>query len=220
MKGTLFAASAALVMATASSAQTPVETQTIPAEKLFPFLTNYLKLPAAERDRFHPNYHLMAKGVTVKAMLKRKSGDVPLTFAADGLMQPVPTAADIAAGAQIQMSAPKDGKIGIGIKIASSVPPATTLDAKALKASIDQARAGSKKAAGAMAIMVPDLQRICFEGATSGTAVSANGKTIALKTETKNGSVDKGSPCFAPADAPDAVQVRLDRIPRTLIILK
>jgi hypothetical protein len=221
MKGALFAATAAaFTLATACHAQTPVETKTFPAEKLYPFLTEYLKLPAAERDRFHPAYHLMAKGVAIKAVLKRKSGDVPLSFAPDGLIRPVPTAADIADKVQIEMSAPKDSKIGIGIKIASSVSPATVLDARALKASIDQARAGSKKAAGAMSVMVPNLQRVCFEGATSGTATSAAGKTVALKTETKNGSVDKGSPCFTPKDTPDAVQIKLDRVPRALIILK
>lgn len=221
MKGVIFAAAAATcIIASGGYAQAPMETKTLPAETLFPFLAEYLKLPAAERDRFHPNYHLMAQGVTVRAVLKRRSGDVPLTFAPDGLIQPVPTSADIAAKTQIEMSAPKDSKIGISIKIASSVAPATTLDAKALKASIDQARVGAKKAAGAMAVMVPNLQRVCFEGATGGTAITAGGKAVALKTETKDASVDKGSPCFTPKDMPDAVQIRLDRTPRTLIILR
>jgi hypothetical protein len=221
MKGVLLATTvASFVVSAAAYAQTPLETKSFPAEKMFPFLADYLKLPAAERDRFHPNYHMMSQGLTVRATLKRKSGDVPVTFAPDGLIRPVPTPADIAAKTQIEMSAPKDSKIGISIKLASSVPPATTMDAKALKASIEQARVGAKKAAGAMSMMVPNLQRVCFEGATGGQAVLGNGKTVALKTETQNNSVDKGSPCFTPKDAPDAVQIRLDRVPRTLIILK
>lgn len=221
MKGVLLAATAAsFIVAMSAQAQTPVETKSFPAEKMFPFLTDYLKLPVAERDRFHPNYHLMSKGVAVRATLKRKSGDVPVTFASDGLIQPKPTLADIAAGTQMEMSAPKDSKIGIAIKLASSVPPAATMDAKALKASIEQARIGAKKAAGAMSMMVPNLQRVCFEGATGGQAVLSSGKTVGLKTEMQNSSVDKGSPCFTPKDTPDAVQIRLDRVPRTLIILK
>lgn len=221
MKGALLAATAAaFIMAAAAHAQTPVETKTFPADKMFPFLADYLKLPAAERDRFHPNYHLIAKGVTIRAILKRKSGDVAVTFAPDGLIQPVPTLADISAGTQMEMSAPKGSKVGIAIKLASSVPPATVMDARALKASIDQTRIGARKAAGAMAMMVPNLQRVCFEGATSGSAILANGKAVALKTESDNNSVDKGSPCFTPKDAPDAVQIKLDHTPRSLIILK
>jgi hypothetical protein len=41
-----------------------------------------------------------------------------------------------------------------------------------------------------------------------------------LKTETENGDVAKGTPCFAPKDTPGAVQIKLDRTPRNLIILK
>lgn len=221
MKGAfLTVAAATFILAAAAHAQTPVETKTFPADKMFPFLAEYLNLPAAERDRFHPNYHLMAKGVTVRAILKRKSGDVSVTFAPDGLIQPVPTLADISAGTQMEMSAPKGSKIGVAIKLASSVPAATAMDARMLKASIDQTRVGARKAAGAMAMMVPDLQRVCFEGASSGSAILANGKVVALKTESNNNSVDKGSPCFTTKDAPDAVQIKLDRTPRSLIILK
>lgn len=210
MRLSVYAAALGLCLISGAAWADPaLETRQVPAENVFPYLKNYYGLPAGERDLFHPQYALApASRATVHLVLKRPGGDVPLVAGADGALSPTPSPADMAAKLSVEVSAPKDTKVGIGIWLMASVESAKTYDARRLRASVDQARNGVKKLAGLMALAVPNYQVLCFEGATSGSATLADGRTVAMKTFGRNGVM---RPCYAPVDVPNATQITLDR---------
>jgi len=220
MRG-IFLASGLFVIAGSAAAQAAVDTKTVAASQLFPFFDSYLGLPAAERDHFRLEYRVMGDAPATNAhlTLKRATGDVPMAMVPEGRILTEPTAADLKS-AQVIMSAPKGSHYSIGLQIVESEAPAQTLDVAPLKIGIDQARVAAKKAAGLMAMMVPDLETVCFVGAGSGQVTLNDGKTVALKISAPPSAPKFLNPCLTPADMPQAHQVTLARMPSALMIVR
>ncbi len=219
MRLILAAAIAASLMATGAAGAE--KSKAIPSPSLFPYLDTYLDLPANTRDRYHLSYVVGTQGARtsdVHMTLNRPSGNVPLTIAADGEILPQPTLADLKAKTPVTIQAPDGSRFGISLRVAATIDLAKTYDTAPLKASIEQARAGAKKAAGLLAMAVPDFQTACFAGVMSGTATLANGKTVVLPGIKQAGDVPVGTPCFTPAAMPDARTITLDRAPRVIYI--
>jgi len=220
MRG-IFLATGLMLLAGAAAAQTAVDTQTLPASQMFPFLDSYQSLPAAERDHFRLEYQIVgeAPASNVHVILKRATGDLPLALAPDGRILTEPTLADLKS-ARVEMTTPKGSHYNLGLHLAESEAPAQTFDVASLKIGIDQARAAAKKAAGLMAMVVPDFETVCFVGAGSGQVVLNDGKTAPLKISAPSTAPKFLNPCLTPADMPQARQVILARLPSTLMILK
>ena len=220
MRGILIAAGIGL-MAGGASAQTAVDTQTMAASKLFPFLDTYLGLPPTERDHFRMEYGLTGDGPLTNAhlILKRASGDVPIQVGADGHILTSPSLADLKS-AQVVMTTPKGSHYGISLRLVASETPAQTVDVASLKQGIDQARAAARKAAGLMAMMVPDFETVCFVGAGGGQAVLGDGKTVALKISAPPSAPKFLNPCLTPVDLPQARQVTLAKTPTAILIVR
>lgn len=208
-----------LVLAHGAAAETV--TRTIPAKTLFPYLEAYYRLPGNERDHFHLDYVFVSKiaPTEVRIVLKRKAGDVPLPIAPDHHFSTIPTAADIAAGTAAEVTAPKGSQLGMTIVLSETMEPARLLDVATLKTGIDQARNGSKKAAGLLAAAIPDYRVVCFDGTHAGTIALQGGGTIPLRTFTAQGKPGPGTPCFAPEDQPTATQITLDQAPSAMRIV-
>ncbi len=201
-------------------AEPTLETKQMAVTDLFPFLDKYYALPPRERDHFHLVYAMSGGGITaMHAILKRPGGNVPIVISQAGAMTPVPTAEDVTARTPISASAPKGTKIRMTVKLAVTMEPAQVMDAKALKVGIDQAAQSSKKAAGLIALAVPNFQRVCFAGASSGSAILADGKSVPLKVTAKAPGKPDGLPCFTPDEQPTAVRISLDHVPSDLFIL-
>ena len=202
-------------------AQPAVDTQTLPAAKVFPFLDVYLGLPASERDHFRMEYSITGDGPPANAhlLLKRASGDAPLTLGAEGQILTQPSLADLKS-AQVVMTTPKGTHYGIALRLVASEAPAQTLDVAPLKTGIDQARIAAKKAAGLMSMMVPDFETVCFIGAGSGQAVLADGKTTPLKVSAPPSAPKLLNPCLTPVDMPQARQVTLAKTPTAILIVR
>jgi len=222
MRGIILAASFSLI-AGAAAAQTfdnkTVDSQTVPASKVFPYLDTYLGLPTAERDHFRLAYTVVGEGSPsdVRLTLKRPGGDVPMIIAADGRIVTEPTLADLKS-AKVEMTAPKGGHYGIALNIVASEPAAQTLEVAPLKQGVDQARTAARKAAGLLAMAVPDFETVCFIGSVSGQALMADGKSVPLKT---GASASKHpNPCLTPVDLPQARQVALARLPTAILITR
>jgi hypothetical protein len=209
------------LFALAHSATAQTMTRTIPAKALFPYLEAYYRLPGNARDHFHLDYVFVSKSPPslVHIVLKRKSGDMPLPIAPDGHFPTLPTAFDIASETATEVTAPKGAQLGMTILLVETMEPARILDVAALKVGIDQARNGSKKAAGLLAVAVPDYRVVCFAGAHSGTVTLQGGGTLPLRTFTANGKPGAGTPCFAPEDQPTATQITLDQAPSAMHIV-
>ena len=220
MRGMIWAAGLFLV-ATGAAAQGAVDTQTMAASKLFPFLDGYLGLPPLERDHFHMEYVVTGDGPpsAMRLVLKRPAGDVQIAVAADGRILADPTLADLKSG-QVVMTTPKGSHYGIALHLVENQSLSQTLDVAGLKTGIDQARAAAKKAAGIMAMMVPDFETVCFVGAGSGQVTLADGKTAALKISAPPSAPKFLNPCLTPADLPQARQVTLAHLPSSLMIVR
>ena len=220
MRGIFTAASLALIAGSAA-AQPAVDSQTMSASKLFPFLDTYLALPASERDHFHMEYAVTGDGPPANAhlTLKRPSGDTPITLGPEGQILIQPSPADLKS-AQVVMTTPKGSHYGIALRLVASETPAQTLDVAPLKAGVDQARTAAKKAAGLMSMIVPDFETVCFVGAGSGQAVLSDGKTTPLKISAPPSAPKFLNPCLTPTDMPQARQVTLAKTPTSILIVR
>ncbi|WP_443750677.1 hypothetical protein [Asticcacaulis solisilvae] len=211
----------ASLLALATGAAGAEKSKAIPSPSLFPYLDTYLNLPANTRDRYHLSYVVGTQGgqkSDFHMTLNRPSGDVALSIAPDGEILPLPTLADLKDKTPVTIQAPDGSRFGMSLRVAATIEMAKTYDATPLKASIEQARSGAKKAAGLLAVAVPDFQTVCFAGTLSGTATLANGKTVALPGIKQAGDVPAGTPCFTPSALPDARTIALDRAPRVIYI--
>lgn len=220
MRGIFIAVGFSLIAGSAA-AQSAVDTQTMAASKLFPFLDTYLALPASERDHFHMAYGVMGDGppANVHLSLRRSSGDTPIAVSPEGLILTQPSAADLKS-AQVVMTTPKGSHYNISLRLLASEPLAQTLDVAPLKIGIDQARTAAKTAAGLMSMMVPDLETVCFVGAGSGQAVLTDGKAMPLKISAPPAAPKFPNPCLTPADEPEVRQVTLARLPSAILIVR
>ncbi|MFP1132514.1 hypothetical protein [Asticcacaulis sp. W401b] len=203
---------AALAFMGASAAR--AETKDVPCTDIFPFLLNYLNLPAAERTHFRLAYKLAVTGAKLSdiRLVLKHNGETPLNVAADNTLTPLPPVAALKAKAPVTVTRPDGSKMGLTLLIAAALPPAAAYAAPDLKKAVDQSRAGAKKAAGVMSLAVPNLDRIVFVGAAGGQAIGADGKGAALP-KTKD-----GHPVFQPAAQAKAARVTLDKAPTLLRI--
>lgn len=220
MRTQLITGLAVVAMTAAVPLAVLAETKAVPADKIFPFLKAYLALPAQNRDHFHLTYSLMTPGLKpadVHLVLKRGSGDVELANGNESGLLPQPTLDDLAHNVQIAITAPKDAKLGINMRIDATLPLATHYAAGDLNRAISQAHDGAKSAAGLLAVAVPDLQGVCFAGVTSGTATLGNGRTVALKPSTKPGQA--GTPCYTPSEQSGVTTITLDGTPKAVYII-
>lgn len=207
----------ALLMPSAVNAAPAMETRQVPVDKVFAFLPNYYALKA--HDRFRLEFYVVGElPASFQMALKRKGGDVPVTVAADRRLLPLPTAQDFTDHTAVEVTGPKDARIGLTVKISSTLAPAKTMDARALAAGVDQVRIGVKSMAGLMAMLVPDYKSVCFDGARAGTVATADGKMVTMKVSKKAGDAAIGSPCFTPSEVANAAQVTLDRVPTGVYI--
>lgn len=203
--------SAAAFAVTATVAR--AETKDMPCTDMFPFLLNYLNLPATDRTHFRLAYRLGVSGAKTSdlRLVLKHNGETPIGLAADGTLTPLPSAAALKAKAPVSLTRPDGSKMSLTLIIAASLPATTSYAAADLKTAVDQAYAGAKKAAGLASLAVPHLDRVVFVGATGGQAIGADGKATALP-KIKDGLV------FQPSAHTGAARIALDKAPVLLRI--
>jgi hypothetical protein len=176
-------------------------------KKVFSYLDAYLRLPAAERSRFKLNYylHIGPQPLTAPVWLVEGAKRTPIPLRADGRVERLPTPAQLD-GAKLQFGVEEGTKLGCTVGIETMAPPAAEMDAREVAASLVQAAAGVRKAAGIMAMAMPKLTQVSFPGAPSGDVVMADGKRAPLP-------LLKGVPSFNPSDFPGARTLRFPKAP-------
>jgi hypothetical protein len=184
----------------------------VDANKVFPYLEAYLKLPAAERSRFTMAYylHIGAQPLTAPVSLLLGDRRTPVPLSPSGKVERLPTLAQLA-----------DGKIGVAVDSATKfnatigveplMPPAADMDARDLAAAIAQAAVGQRKVGGIMALALPKLKEVAFVGVPSGEVEFADGRRAALP-------LVKGVPTYNPEALPNAKRIRLPKAPDKLDI--
>lgn len=187
--------------------------KSVPATKIFPFLEAFLKVPAAQRNRLKLSYGLRQDGKPVggvKAMLVEAGGArTLLPIAADGRFERLPSLAQLQAKAMVTLDVPAESKFGVSLDLSPTLKPAQEYDARDLAAAVNEANAVIGKAAGPLALAIPDMTGIVFAKAEAGVAVLADGRTQALP-------LVAGAPVYRPVQFKTATRVRLSRTPAEL----
>ncbi|HYF22422.1 MAG TPA: hypothetical protein VD929_03395 [Caulobacteraceae bacterium] len=183
--------------------------KTFELKKGFPYLENYLKLPAAERSKFVMVYRYKLSGAPQEALklavVEGQSRSL-IPVAADGRVTRTPTLAQLKSKARLDVDAPKGAKLDVNLTMEPVARPAAEMDAAELRAAAAQATKGAKKAAGLVGMVVPTFDRVVFKGATGAEVVYADGRKAALP-------VVEGSPVMDVAKHPTARTVRFAKVP-------
>ena len=188
--------------------------KSVEAGKVFPFLENYLKLPAPERNRFTLAYYMTRDGkpaANQKGWIGAGATRTPVSTGPDGRVLCLPTLAQLQAKAPLVLDAPESAKFGMNMVVEAAMRPGLELDAAELAMAIAQAAQGAKKAAGLLGVMVPKFEVAAFKGVSSGSAVMADGKVVALP-------VLKGTPVYNPAKLKGARALKFAKAPSQIIL--
>jgi hypothetical protein len=186
MRQLVLAAAAILAVATTAAAPAPeksVPEKSVPTSKAFPYLENYLKLPAAERSRFTMGYFLSIGGkpaTNVKIWLVDGGKRTPVPLGAEGQLLRTPNLGELERNASVVIEAPPTTKFGLQLQMEPLVPRGTEMDAQALALSTQQADAAVKKAAGVLGFAAPHMTRVYFKDSAGGEAVFADGHSVKL----------------------------------------
>ncbi|CAN7515382.1 hypothetical protein [Caulobacter sp. LjRoot300] len=184
--------------------------KTVSATKVFPFLESMLKLPPAERARIKVGYALRRDGkpaAGVKAALVEASGArTPLPIDDRGRFERLPTLAQLQAKAQLHLDVPADAKFGTVMLLDPVLKPSADYDARELVATVEESNSTIRKAAGAMAMLAPQMEGLAFQKAESGVAIFPNGSSRPLPS-------DAGTVIFTPGQLKGAARVRLAKTP-------
>ncbi len=182
--------------------------------KVFPYLDLYLKLPPAERSHFAVAYYVARDNKPVqglRAWIVEGAVKTPMAFGADGQILHLPSLAQFNGPGTVQFDVPADTPLKPHLELHSNLPPATRIDAAALRTSISQAGAAVKKMAGPMAMMAPKIAAAQFPGAGSGQALMPPDKLLPLPA-------GKFGPLYDPGAEPAAQAIVLARAPSRILL--
>jgi hypothetical protein len=185
--------------------------------QVFKYLDAYLKIPAAERDRFALGYYLRQAGnrpppagTRMFAVLGGQRTELPVN--AQGRVSYPSMALLTNKAATLTIDKPDPNvKLNVSMELEATARPAEEMSAADMVAAINQANRGIRRAAGVVRFVVPTMAGVQFEGAGSGEVVMADGKRAPLP-------VVRGHPAFMPASFPAAKTLVLARTPSRLLI--
>ncbi len=187
-----------------------ITTQEAAASDAFPGLKGFLNLPAAERSQINLYYAARIKRAdpsAVKITLTHNGQSQPLHVGADGRITPLPTREQLNGGAKIKISGPASGSYAMKLHVFSTQPNGKTYDAPALATGIKQANSAMGKIAGALALMLPKLDRVYFVSGGTGEVEFANGQKKPLPKTTSAGEYPAGTPYFVPSQMTGATKL-------------
>jgi hypothetical protein len=179
-------------------------------KQLFPYWENYMRIPAAERTRFQLAYTLEANGrpVTDQTFFAVDGARrEPIAVDSNGRLRPPPLEFFRSKTAVVDAPGATGRDFSVELELLATAAPAREMEAAEMTATIAQANAGIRKAAGLIGVVAPKMARAVFPGAGSGEAVGVDGRRTPLpKTEL-------GSPYFQPAALPNVRSLVFARAP-------
>jgi hypothetical protein len=197
-------------MASVASAQA-VE-RMVDATKVFPMLDKFLAIAPADRSQLALGYLVTKDGKPasdVRLTLVSGGRRTPLPVAADGRVERLPSGADFAAHAQVDVEAPPGAKLGARLDLGTAIKPAPEISAADCALAITQANAAMHRAAGVLAMLAPRISKTVFIGAVGGMAVGPDGKAQLLP-------LVKGQPVYDADAVKDAKVLRFTKAPTSI----
>ncbi len=196
--------------ALAQTTNNGITTQEASASDAFPGLKGFLNLPAADRSQINVYYAVRIKHAdpaAVKIVMTHNGQSQPLRIGADGRITPLPTRDQLNSGAKITISGPASGSYAMKLHVFSPQPNGKTYDAAGLATGVRQANSAMGKIAGALALMLPKLDRVYFVGGGTGEAEFAGGQKKPLPRTTSAGEYPAGTPYFVPGQMNGATRL-------------
>jgi len=193
-----------------------ITTQTASASDAFPGLRGFLNMPQAERSQINVYYVLRVKHVdpaTVHISLTSEGKTIPLTLQSDGRISPLPTRDQLNGGATVSISGPESASVAMKLHVYSTQPLARTYDAVGLAKGVKQGNAAMVKIAGALALMLPKLDRVYFVGGGDAVCELSNGQKVPLPRTTQKGEYPIGTSYFVPSEISGALKINLSAQP-------
>jgi hypothetical protein len=208
--------SAALAIAAAPGAAFAAPRR-VPLDAAFVLLQPYLELAPAERDRFYFAYRAVRNAKPVpdaRAAIVGADGQLtPLRIDADGLVENLPSLADLKSKARFEFEGPA---FDFGVEMRATLAPATRLDAAALILALTQASAAMVKFSGAMAYAAPKITAAYFPGSSAGASLLEDGSSRPLPLFAYPGLGKV--PYFQPSKKAQVQAVTLDRSPTRILL--
>jgi hypothetical protein len=181
----------------------------VDAGKVFALLDKFYAIPAADRSLLAISYIWTRDGKPAPDIhpdLVVDGRHTPIPLGSDGRTRRLPTAAELAAHAQVAFDVPPNTKLSVRLSLDTAIPPAREVAASTCALAIVQANDAIRRAAGVMAVLAPKVKAVTFVGSDSGVAVSAEGRTTPLP-------LIKGAPAYDPETVKDTKSIRLARTP-------
>jgi hypothetical protein len=154
--------------------------RTIPAKNFFGYYDKYLSMPAADRDGVNISYSMFVKSGNLQGLNLVVNGQkTKLNRDNSGKFTKLPSLFEMQNGA-VEMIG--DGKGGVNLNAEPNILPARTIDANSINNSIDDLRK-CMKLAGVLALAIPKLEALSFEGVNSANVIFNDGHKIQLNAK-------------------------------------
>ncbi|HEY2710204.1 MAG TPA: hypothetical protein VGI95_19350 [Caulobacteraceae bacterium] len=153
----------------------------VPIDKAFPYLSAYLRVPAAERSRFYLVYRAYRNKKPVsdaKATIIAADGArTPVGFDRQGIVTGLPNLAFLKTDAHMEIdSAP----FQMGPEMRCALAPSTHVNVADLALALAQVNQAVVKLVGALSLVAPKFTAAYFPDAGGAQAVMADGRTMPL----------------------------------------
>ena len=156
--------------------------KTVDVLRIFPMLDRFLAIPLADRSKLALGYEVRRNGKPgsdVALTLVVQGHRAPLPVAPDGKVMRLPTSADLAAKAQVLVTAPKGSKLAMELDFGTAIAPSTEISTADCDLAVTQAAAAISKAAGMIGgLLAPHVSRVSFPNAEGGVALGLDGRVL------------------------------------------
>jgi hypothetical protein len=183
-------------------------------KEVFPYWEHFLRIPAADRSRFQLAYYISADGkplTGVDVYAADGGRREPIAMGAEGRARPPSIEFFRSKTAVIEAPAASGRKVGVNMVLQATAASAQELDAAEMVATLAQANAGIRKAAGPIGLVAPKMGRTIFVGALGGEGIAADGRRVRLP-------MVGNSPYFQPAALPGVRRLVLNKAPTRIAL--
>ncbi|HLI65459.1 MAG TPA: hypothetical protein VKU90_03760 [Caulobacteraceae bacterium] len=194
-------------------------TQSVKLSQAFAYLSDYLSMTPAKRDRFHMAFYAVRDrkfAPDLKAVVVGPDGKrTPLVLDRSAKVVQLPNLAQLRSSTLEADAAPGE-KVGLALELEPNLPVGERFDAIALAASIAQCEAAVASIAGVLSFAAPKIVAALFPGAGSGQALLENGRAQALPTT--NNRFYGPAPYFEPGSIAGARTIVLAHTPSRVLM--
>jgi hypothetical protein len=155
--------------------------RTVAINRMFPYLSMFLRTPLADRSRFYLAYRAVRDkrpAADARASFVAPNGArTPMVFDGTGAVTPLPSLAQLNSGAVVAFDGPP---FQLELELRCAMPAATRIDVGDLDRSLAQVNRTVAELAGPLSLFAPKITAAFFPDAGSAVAIMADGRQQTL----------------------------------------